>query len=176
VPHDLIPHPAMPAPEGLTLAVEVTRLAGQLQLTYQLEGPVQLIKLAAPETPERRDGLWRASCFEMFAREALRPGYREYNFAPSGSWAHYAFTGYREGMTSPHMSQPPEVQLDERENAVTLTTTLPFPNAPALLALTAVIETQEGDKSYWSLAHPEGPPDFHHGDCFVLQLAATDQP
>ncbi len=28
-----------------------------------------------------------------------RGGYREWNFAPSGNWAAYDFTGYREGMT-----------------------------------------------------------------------------
>jgi hypothetical protein len=39
------------------------------------------------------------------------------------------------------------------------------------LNLSAVIEEKSGAKSYWALDHaPEAAPDFHHPDCFVLQL------
>jgi hypothetical protein len=51
------------------------------------------------------------------------------------------------------------------------------PNLPAgvvqashRLALSAVIEETDGRKSYWALAHPPGTPDFHHPDCFTLEL------
>ena len=37
-------------------------------------------------------------------------------------------------------------------------------------AICAVIEEADGTKSYWALAHPPGAPDFHHPDCFVLDL------
>ncbi len=44
---------------------------------------------------------------------------------------------------------------------------------PSRLGLSAVIEETDGTKSYWALAHPaEGPPDFHHPDCFALTLPA----
>jgi hypothetical protein len=39
------------------------------------------------------------------------------------------------------------------------------------LGLSAVIEETNGDKSYWALAHPPGKPDFHHSDCFALELS-----
>jgi hypothetical protein len=39
------------------------------------------------------------------------------------------------------------------------------------LSLTGVIVVVGGSKSYWSLSHPPGPPDFHHIDGFVLELA-----
>jgi hypothetical protein len=38
------------------------------------------------------------------------------------------------------------------------------------LGLAAVIEETSGRKSYWALAHPPGKPDFHHSDCFALEL------
>jgi hypothetical protein len=41
------------------------------------------------------------------------------------------------------------------------------------LALSAVIETLDGAKSYWALAHPPGKPDFHHADCFAIELPAA---
>ncbi len=42
------------------------------------------------------------------------------------------------------------------------------------LALSAVIEERDGTKSYWALAHAPGAPDFHHADCFTLELPKTD--
>jgi hypothetical protein len=44
---------------------------------------------------------------------------------------------------------------------------------PWHLGLSAVIEERNGNKSYWALAHPPGAPDFHHRDCFALELAAA---
>lgn len=38
------------------------------------------------------------------------------------------------------------------------------------IGLSAVIEEMDGTKSYWALAHPAGKPDFHHPDCFTLEL------
>jgi hypothetical protein len=45
-----------------------------------------------------------------------------------------------------------------------------------VLAISAVIEETNGTKSYWALAHPPGAPDFHHPDCFTLQLEAPTTP
>jgi hypothetical protein len=38
------------------------------------------------------------------------------------------------------------------------------------LALSAVIEDEDGVLSYWALKHPAGKPDFHHRDAFALEL------
>ena len=44
------------------------------------------------------------------------------------------------------------------------------------VALTAVVETADGEVSYWSLAHPAGKPDFHHADCFCLEIPGNPDP
>ena len=44
------------------------------------------------------------------------------------------------------------------------------------LGLSAVIEETSGRKSYWALAHPPGKADFHHSDCFALELPAAVRP
>ena len=44
------------------------------------------------------------------------------------------------------------------------------------LGLSAVIEETGGRLSYWALAHPPGKPDFHHSDCFALELPAVVRP
>ena len=41
---------------------------------------------------------------------------------------------------------------------------------PLRLALSAVVEADDGTLSYWALRHPPGRPDFHHADGFVLRL------
>jgi hypothetical protein len=47
----------------------------------------------------------------------------------------------------------------------------PYLSGPSMLGLSAVIEEKDGTKSYWALAHPPGDkPDFHHLDCFAVEL------
>lgn len=48
-----------------------------------------------------------------------------------------------------------------------------WPRGAAKIGLSAVIEETDGTKSYWALAHPDGPPDFHDPACFVLELPAA---
>ena len=42
------------------------------------------------------------------------------------------------------------------------------------IGLSAVLEEKDGTKSYWALRHPPGKPDFHHPDCFALELPAPE--
>ena len=44
------------------------------------------------------------------------------------------------------------------------------PNIRLSVGLSAVIEDLDGSLSYWSLKHPPGKPDFHHADCFALEI------
>ena len=48
-----------------------------------------------------------------------------------------------------------------------------FLDRPWQLGLSAVIEENNGRMSYWALAHPPGKPDFHHPDCFRVELPAA---
>jgi hypothetical protein len=41
-----------------------------------------------------------------------------------------------------------------------------------MAGLSAVIADKDGRTAYWALAHPPGKADFHHKDCFALQLEA----
>lgn len=43
------------------------------------------------------------------------------------------------------------------------------------LGLSAIIEEEDGQKSYWALAHPPGKADFHHIDCFAQLLPGTTE-
>jgi len=48
-----------------------------------------------------------------------------------------------------------------------------FLDRPWRLGLATIVEENNGRLSYWALAHPPGKPDFHHPDCFRLELPAA---
>lgn len=144
-----------------------------LVLDYRVDDPSDAILWPAPATG-RTDGLWQHSCFEAFIGSASSSAYAEFNLAPSGAWAAYAFDDARTGMRDLALAAPPLIaQPAPGHWSATLDLTgldaLTGP-APWRLAITAVIEAKGGSKSYWSLAHPPGKPDFHHADCFAARL------
>ncbi|MDR2858758.1 MAG: DOMON-like domain-containing protein [Novosphingobium sp.] len=121
----------------------------------------------------RGDELWLTTCCELFLRDREGTGYREFNFSPSGRWAAYRFTAYREGMAELDIP-PPEVSSGSGQFIFVLTAMLDrtvIGDAGAA-GLSAVIEEKDGTRSYWALAHPAGKPDFHDPACFALPLPA----
>jgi hypothetical protein len=135
--------------------------------------------LPPPAASTRTDELWRHTCCEAFARPLSGEGYVEINLAPSTQWAAYRFDGYRAGM-APAAVPAPDVEVQAGDSVVlTATLDLGFElprDAPWDVGLTAVLEEAGGWMSYWALAHAPGKPDFHHADCFALQLPPPDRP
>ena len=105
---NLKPHPSS-APAAVTeLSVGITRPSPvQLALDYRLVGELSALRLPEPRPAVRSDGLWRHSCFEVFIGHMPASDYWEYNFSPSGAWAAYHFTAYREGMAPLLKGSPP---------------------------------------------------------------------
>lgn len=158
------------------IAVQVDRAEGErLRVKFTLHGLINQIHFSQIAQPERMDELWKDTCFEMFWGGPGQGGYFEYNFAPSGQWAAYAFTGYRQGMTELSCA-PPRIDCSKGEKIFEMTVNLDLPEAlhdmDAMVGFSAVIADKSGRISYWALAHPPGKPDFHHKDCFALQLDA----
>lgn len=122
----------------------------------------------------RQDDLWKHTCCEAFVWTPS--GYYEFNFAPSGDWAAYRFTGYREGMSKPELVAPvaeasrhgDSWRLDAFVNLLSIPGLAD--DVPVRLGLSAVLEMKDGGLSYWALAHPSDKPDFHHPDSFALTL------
>jgi hypothetical protein len=168
----LHPHPDRPPSASFDLSASVSIAGARLSVTYRLTGPIDRLKLPPPAPSTRRDELWRHTCFELFARDT-GPAYAEFNFAPSTDWAAYAFDNYRAGMR-PLDITPPALNVTRTDSTLTLEATIQLLSRPRTLALTAVIEETDGRISYWSLAHPDGAPDFHHPRCFVLDLPSAD--
>jgi hypothetical protein len=180
--HFLLAHPS--AQPGATqdlvreLSVQITRPApDQLALEYRLAGDLASLRLPEPRASLRSDGLWRHSCFEAFIGHAGAGDYWEYNFSPSGAWAAYHFTGYREGMAPLMKGAAPQVQQKIGSESCEVLATVDLSwlakssaGAGLRLGLAAVIEDRAHVLSYWALKHPSGKPDFHHADSFVVTL------
>ena len=169
-------HPASACRSLKKIDVEIhQRTESNLALSFTIMGDISKVKLPQIGSSSRVDGLWQTTCFELFVRKPKGGEYLEYNFSPSSQWGAYSFSGYRAGMLE-MATVPPIVGIDIRGSFVTLNAELVLPeryrDGAINLGLSAIIEETDGTKSYWALAHPPGKPDFHHKDCFALQLEA----
>jgi hypothetical protein len=174
-------HPAAHARSVRSVLVQVGwEQGGALALTFALEGDLALLRIPAPQPPRRADNLWRHTCFEAFLRHKGELEYYEFNFAPSGEWAAYAFRRYRDGASlkqdlDPHIVVRKTEERLELDALIRLEWLPPVqPRTRVQLALSAVVEDNQGVLSYWALRHPPGKPDFHHSDAFALELEWPD--
>ena len=172
----LILHPDSRCDAVTSIEVELFRpRPGTLALRYIATGAVADVALPQAVAPARADRLWQHTCYEAFIRSSDK-SYFEVNFAPSTEWAAYSFSGYREGMTEADISPPP-IETTAAADSYQLRAEIDgLPTEALTLGLSAVIEERSGRKSYWALANPQGKADFHHPDCFTLQLPAAYTP
>jgi hypothetical protein len=153
-----------------------------LDIRFVLDGNIDKLRIPAESVPRRADNLWRHTCFEVFIAVPKSEKYLEFNFAPSRNWAIYQFDSYRAGMTAIEAAPPLITSLCTAHElivnvAVNLNAFPDLKNRTDLhLALSAVIEADNGALSYWALAHPPGKPDFHHRDSFALTLNPLKNP
>jgi len=174
----LILHPDSRCVAATHIDVEVVRShSGDLALSYVVTGKIGDLRLPPGTAPTRADELWRHTCFEAFIRASTDAAYYEFNFAPSTHWAAYGFSGYRSGMRVANEILAPRIELQSTNERCSLQASLDLDRVPGLpsdaawrLGLSAVIEETNGNISYWALAHPPGRADFHHSDCFALEL------
>jgi hypothetical protein len=177
----LVLHPDSPKPPLQAIGSKVTRVGSDvLKIEYVAIGEIGALRIPTPAVPERADALWRHTCFEAFVGLGDGKSYVEFNFSLSRRWAIYRFEDYRAGMCEPIDLAGPDVFVEIEGPRLALTAWLdlsPLAGArPVSLGLAAVIESQAGALSYWALAHPPGAPDFHHADCFALELPAAEAP
>lgn len=173
----LVAHPDSPD-HGITIQCDVGMEGEALTFSFRAEGAVGRLIVPPSRPPQRIDGLWRHTCFEAFLMPAGGQAYAEFNFAPSGAWAAYQFTGHREGMANlplPSIAIASTHVVHNGIGSLAMTASIPLASCPALpcrLGLAAVTEAQDGSKAYWAVRHPPGSPNFHHPDCFALTLPA----
>lgn len=173
-------HPSSDTRNVAHIDGEITiNAVGTCRIVYRVLGALDQIYFAAPATASRKDGLWQSTCFELFLKLPEGNDYLEFNFAPSQEWAAYRFNDYRSAMAELDVSTP-HIKTMQDDDTFQLVVKVDLPAkwraGPIAVGLSAVIAEKKGQRSYWALAHPAGQPDFHHKDCFALQLDARSAP
>jgi hypothetical protein len=174
----LIHHPdtADAAIKELYIGVKALYQNGDLTLRYELVGDLDTLLIPEPQLPSEADELWKHTCFEAFIAVEEEDAYHEFNFSPSGLWAAYAFDDYRvrKEWQANNAHTVDFVRSDKQLVLTTVITNANLPDNPLnksyRLALTAVLETKNGELFYWALCHPSGKPDFHHRTGFTLSF------
>ena len=166
---------------SLRLEGQLARQDDHLHITYQLSGDISSVVLPPPTTTApsaRADGLWQHTCFELFLAAEGEAPYWEVNLAPNGAWNLYRLATYRQGLAPvPDRDDLPfTVATSAGMLELTLDMLLPQELVEACrqrtlrLGVTAVIERQGGELSYWALAHGGMEADFHRREDFLLRL------
>jgi hypothetical protein len=173
-------HPDSSCLAATRIEVDITRPQSRsLVLAYVVTGRISDVAIPPVAAAARTDELWRHTCFEAFV--GAGGAYYEFNFAPSTHWAVYLFSSYRTGMRVATDISAPRIAVEWSPERYTLQASLELDQvllshgATLRLGLSAVIEENSGHRSYWALAHPPGKADFHHSDCFALELSETYQ-
>ena len=116
----LTPHPSSPPSPVHEIVVGAARHDDALLLNYRIVGELGAMRMPELRPPVHTDGLWRQTCFEAFTGAATSTEYCEYNFSPSGAWAAYHFSAYREGMAPLLKGAPPEISCNLSDELVEL--------------------------------------------------------
>jgi len=177
----LVPFPQVEHPD-ITVTVQVELHQPVLKLTYRIEGPALASILFPQRDPNsgagsRKDLLWQHTCLEAFLTRKDSPTYWEFNFAPSDEWNCYQFGSYRAAakteervrevkLRSSAMKSGDHFKADLEIDLSGVTELQDAKLQDLLVGLTAVIETMDGKKSYWALAHCGEKPDFHLRESF----------
>ncbi|MBE0615414.1 MAG: DOMON-like domain-containing protein [Burkholderiales bacterium] len=176
----LHPHPATPTPQVDALLVALSSAGdGGLTVAFDCRCRAGLLSLPELRGAEAADELWRHTCCELFLGVRGDPAYREFNWSPSGEWAMYAFSAYRERVAHSGTATvlAPAIEFDSEPGGWTLRAridALALPEVAAAqieIGVAVVLESAERDLSYWALRHAQGRPDFHDRETFVLRLA-----
>jgi hypothetical protein len=178
---DLRCHPSTRPETVRAIQVLVRRSASaELQMTFRLDGDIPRIWVSSPDVPRIATQLWHHTCFEAFIAVEGQRAYHEFNFAPSGEWAVYAFRGYRSGGPLANEMMRPDIALRTSGSRLELDTVVRldslsaiYPRASLRIGLSAVIEASDG-LSYWALRHPADKADFHDAGGFALLLEPPD--
>jgi hypothetical protein len=173
---NLAPHPATPPSQPFKVWVNVEHSAAfsataTTNIWFGIGAPASSFVIPEPVEPRRADDLWRTTCFEAFLRVPGAEAYREWNFAPSGEWAAYDFTAYRDGRTNPEVATP-YIRVEDNFTWWAFGATISVEATGVWeFGLSAVLQEKDGPTSYWALAHPDGDkPDFHDPACFAAHL------
>jgi len=173
----LIPFPAPGLPQA-NITGRIAREKGILAIHYLLSGKIEDVLMPPPSVnPARKDELWKSTCFELFLGITNSPQYWEFNFSPSGEWNVYRMDAYRRiGFREETSIQRLQLEIQNEADGFVLNATVDlnpvFQQSQLLdVGIAAIIQTNDGNATYWALNHSAPYADFHLRESFILALA-----
>lgn len=172
----LIPYPAQKLP-AIEITGTATRQESHLSIHYVVSGDIgAIIFPTATNSPTRQDDLWKATCFEFFIAIKDQPHYWEFNMSPSSNWNVYAMDAYRQINMREEVSFT-QLSFEFKKTNAEILLDISVDLNPIIqpetfleLGITTIIQTKDGNETYWALAHPGPQADFHLRDSFVIVL------
>ena len=173
----LIPFPARNIPK-ISITGKISRKSNLLALHYSIAGNIEEIFIPLPSGhPMRNDELWKTTCFEFFLAIKGRPQYWEFNMSSSGDWNVYRMEAYRR-IGFREETSIRRIPLEIKKNATDFVLDVAVDLNPIIqreqnleIGVTAVIQTKDGNQTFWALTHPAPQADFHLRESFVLTVA-----
>ena len=172
----LDPFPGEDAIARIEISGSIGRSGNDLSLNYLLSGDISQVVIPAPsDSPERKDGLWEHTCFELFLAPKGSRSYWEFNISPSGDWNVYHFRDYRQDVREESAFATLPFRVSGNADCLSLfleCNLAGIVNDKEALetAISAVIRTSSGRISYRALRHFGTKPDFHRRDGFAIDL------
>jgi hypothetical protein len=175
----LIPFRANDLPQ-IQIRGEIERIRNRLSIHYSVTGKLGSILLPSiAHLPFRKHDLWKATCFEFFIAFQDQPRYWEFNLSPSSDWNVYAMDAYRQ-VNMREETRFPQLPFEFVNTDGELSLDVSVDLSPILardsilqIGITAIIQTQNGNETYWALSHPGAPTaqaDFHLRESFAIEL------
>ncbi|MBC97086.1 MAG: hypothetical protein CME63_05015 [Halobacteriovoraceae bacterium] len=143
------------------MKVEATMSWPQLHLDFQLPSS-HLSPTADLSLKERRDELWKDTCFECFIL-SRKGNYDEWNFNLEGDWQCYQFESYRSPQPPRErkLHTLPEIKREKKGNQLFLKLILPieqFQRSEIISVHPCVVWK---GSHFYAAAHPPEKADFH---------------
>jgi len=155
----------------------LTHSNGLLEVEFRLDDfhSAVIIPPRAIE-PQRRNNLWRETCFELFYAPDNEGPYHEINLTPAGHWNLYRFDGYRLGMREEKIDCL-YCSFDASPGVLTARVMidigrLGLDGRRLYTRPCAVILSRGGTCSYWAIHHPGAQPDFHNWQTEAVILSS----
>lgn len=149
-----------------------------IDIGFALQDLKNLVEWNAPAIKaERRQELWKDTCFELFFSPSGSTNYWELNVSTQGHWNLFRFDSYR-SPGYPNLSEETLVQqidIETKKNKIHIRLpikVLGLEKSPLDVSIAAILKLKNGETSYWALTHLKEKPDFHIRESFILKLGS----
>ncbi|MEM9163202.1 MAG: DOMON-like domain-containing protein [Cyanobacteria bacterium P01_F01_bin.4] len=154
----------------------LSRHHNRLTISYEIAGEIDnWVIPPLADVPTRQTHLWQTTCLEFFLGPKGQSPYWEFNLSPSTDWNIYKFERYRQGMRPESAIAVLPFEVHRFANIFQLILSVDLSPLVAAeqgleMGVASVLQSIEGDLTYWALHHPGDEADFHNREGFTIEL------